>query len=62
MLDKIYQKLCIKTKKVTDRGKTSTTMNEVQPAKNISKNMHSFLEISPVQREVLPSHKVQDHE
>ena len=36
-------------------------MNEVKPAKNVSKNMHSFLEISPVQTEVLPSHKLQEN-
>ena len=34
-------------------------MSKVKPAKNISKNLQSFLEISPVQKEVLPTHKVQ---
>ena len=48
-------------KKVIDRGKTSKTLNEVKPVKNISKNLQSFLEISPVQKEVLLSHKLQDH-
>ena len=46
--------------KVIDRGKRSKTLSEVKPVKNISKNVQSFLEISPVQTEVL-SHKLQDH-
>ena len=48
-------------KKVIDRGKKSKTLSEVKPVENISKNPQSFLEISPVQKEVLPSHKLQDH-
>ena len=36
-------------------------MSEVKPVENISKNLQSFLEISPVQKEVLPSHKLQDY-
>ena len=44
-----------------DRGKRSRTLSEVEPVKNISKNLQSFLEISPMQKEVLPSHKLQDH-
>ena len=36
-------------------------MSEVKPVENISKNLQSFLEISPVQKEVLPSHKLWDH-
>ena len=43
-------------KKVIDRGKRSKTHTEVKSVKNISKNLQSFLEISPVQKEVLPSH------
>ena len=39
-------------KKVIDRGKISKTMSEVRPVKNINKNLQSFLEISPVQKEV----------
>ena len=45
-------------KKVTDRGKRSNTLSEVKSVKNISKNLQSFLEISPMQKEVLPSHKL----
>ena len=47
-------------KKVQERGKRSKTLNEVKPVKNISKNLWSFLEISPVQKEVLASHNLQD--
>ena len=36
-------------------------LSEVKPVKNISKNLQSFLEISLVQKEVLPSQKLQDH-
>ena len=50
-----------KTKKMIDRGKRSQTLSEVKPVKNISKNLQSFLEINSVQKEVLPSHKLQDH-
>ena len=48
-------------KKVIDRGKRSKTLSEVQQVENISKNLQSFLEISPVQKEDLPSHKLRDH-
>ena len=60
-LDETASKPCIKTKNVIDRGKRSKTLNEVKPVAKICKNPHSFLEISPVQKEVLPSHKLQDH-
>ena len=51
----------IKTKNVTNREKRSKTLSEVKPVENISKNLQSFLEISPVQKEVLLSHKLRDH-
>ena len=35
--------------------------SEVKQVENISKNLQSFLEISPMQKEVLPSHKLRDH-
>ena len=41
-------------KKVIDRGKRSKDLSEVKPVKNILKNLQSFLEICPVQKEVLP--------
>ena len=36
-------------------------MSEVKPVKNVNKNLKSFLEISYMQKEVLISHKLQDH-
>ena len=48
-------------KKVIDRGKRSKTLSEVKQVESISKNLHSFLEISPIQKEDLPSHKLRDH-
>ena len=47
-------------KKAIDRGKRSKTLIEVKPVKNISKNLQSFVEIIPKQKDVL-SHKLQDH-
>ena len=44
-----------------DREKRSKTLSEVKPVENISKNLQSFLEIRPVQKEVLLSHKLRDH-
>ena len=44
--------------KVIDRGKRSKTLSKVKPVKNITKNLQSFLEISPEQKEALPSHKL----
>ena len=48
-------------KNAIKRGKRSKTLSEVKPFENINKNPQSFLEISVVQEEVLPSHKLQDH-
>ena len=47
-------------KKVIDRGNRSKTLSEVKPFENRSNNPQ-FLEISPMQKEVLPSRKLQDH-
>ena len=55
------QKPCTKLKKVIDSGKRSKTLSEVKPVENINKNLQSFLEISPMQKEVLLSHKLRDH-
>ena len=55
------QKLCTRLKKVINRGKRSKTLIEVKPVKNINKNLQSFLDISPVQKEAHLSHKLQDH-
>ena len=37
------------------------TLSEVKPVENIRKNLQSFLEMSPLQKEVLLSHKLKDH-
>ena len=36
-------------------------MSEAKLVENISKNPQSFLEVSSVQKEVLPSYKLQGH-
>ena len=46
------------TKKVIERGKRSETRSEVKLVKNISKNLQSFLEIIPMQKEVHLSHQL----
>ena len=48
MLHEIESKPCIKTKEVIERGIRSKTLSEVKPVENKSKNLLSFLEISPV--------------
>ena len=42
-------------KKVINRGKRSKTLSEVKQVENISKNLQSFLDMSPVLKEDLPS-------
>ena len=61
------------TSKTMHKGKEggdpySTQENEVrhwvkysQPIENINKSPQSFLEMNRVQKEVFPSHKLQDH-
>ena len=44
-----------------DRGKGSKILSEVKPFEKVSKNLQSLLEIRPLQKEVLPSHKLRDH-
>ena len=44
-----------------NRGKRSKTLNKVKPVVNKSQNMKIFLEIIPVQKEILPSHTLQEH-
>ena len=48
-------------KKEINRRKRSQTLGEAKRVKNTSKNRQSFLETALVQKEVLPSHKLQDH-
>ena len=47
-------------KKVIDREKRSKALSEIKPVQNIRTNLQRFLEISPVQKELLPSHKLRD--
>ena len=47
--------------KVMDSGKRIKPLSKVKPVENISRNLQSFLGISPVQKEVLLSHKLRDH-
>ena len=44
-----------------NRGTGSKTLSEVKLVENISKNLENFLKISPMEKEVLPSHKLRDH-
>ena len=47
-------------KKVINRRKRRKTLSEVKLVDNISKNLQVFLEISPMQKEVLLLQKLQD--
>ena len=60
MLDEIESKTMHNNKEY-NRGKRSKTLSKVKPVENISKNQPSFLEISCMYKEVLLSHKLQDH-
>ena len=44
-----------------DREKGSKILSEVKPFEKKSKNLQSLLEIRPLQKEPLPSHKLQGH-
>ena len=46
-------KNCAQRQRWSIEGKKSKTLSEVKPVENISKNLQSFLEISPMQKEVL---------
>ena len=61
MLDEIESKPSTKTKKVINRGKKRKTLSKLKPVENLSKNLQNFLEISSMQKEDLPSHKLRDH-
>ena len=61
MLDEIDQKPCTTIKNVIDRGKRSKALSEVKLVENMSKNLQSFLERSPVQKEIFLSNNLQDH-
>ena len=53
MLEEIESKTVHKDEEGIDREKKSKTLSEVKPVENINTNLQSFLEISPVQKEVL---------
>ena len=55
------KKSCTNKKEVIDRGRRSKILSEVKPVENISKNLPSFLETRPVQKEVHPAHKLRDY-
>ena len=61
IFDEIESKTVHKDKECDRRGKRSKTLSEVKPVENISTNLQSFLQINPVQKEVLPLPKLQDH-
>ena len=61
ILGEIESKTVLNDKEGIDTGRRSNTLSEVKQVENISKNLQSFLEISPVQKEALPSHKLRDH-
>ena len=53
MLNEIKSKIVHKDKE-GNRYRKKKTMSEVKPAKNMSKNLQSFLETSSMQKEILP--------
>ena len=55
------KKPSIKMNKAINREKRSNALSEEKPVENISKNLQSFIKISPVQMKILLSHKLQDH-
>ena len=62
MLDETKSKIIHrKIKKVIDRRKRSKILSEVKPVKNICKSPQGLLEVIPVKKGVLLSHKPQDH-
>ena len=58
MLDEIESKT-VHIDKEDDRYRKKKTLSEVKLVKNIIKNLQNFVEINPLQKEVL-SHKLQD--
>ena len=60
ILDEIESKT-VDNGKEGDGGKRSKTLSEVKPVKNMIKDRQSFLEIKPVQKEILLSHNLLDH-
>ena len=61
MLDEIASRTVHKDKESDLLRKRNKTLNEVKLLETISKNLQTLLEISPMQNEVLPSDKLQEH-
>ena len=61
MLDEITSRTVHKDKESDLLRKRNKTLNEVKLLETISKNLQTLLEISPMQNEVLPSDKLQEH-
>ena len=59
MLDEIGSKT-VQNDRESDQPRKKT-LSEIKLVENVSKNLKSFLEITPVQKKVLISHKLQDH-
>ena len=60
-IDEIESITAHKDEEGINRGKTTNRLNEVEPVENVNNNLQSYLEVSPRLKEVLPSHKLQDH-
>ena len=56
MLDEIGSKTVHNDRESDQQRKK--TLSEIKLVENISKNLQSFLEITPVKKKVLPSHKL----
>ena len=61
MLDDIASKTTLKKKMMNNRGKRSKKLKEVNPVENRNKNPKSFLKTSSFEKEVPPSHILQEH-
>ena len=60
MLDETESKT-VHNGKEGDQQRKSKTISVVKLVENMTKNLLSFLEISLIQKEILLSHKLQDH-
>ena len=61
MLDEIESKTVHKVEVSNQQRKKSKTLSVLKLVENTSKNSYNFLEINALQKEVLPSHKLQNH-
>ena len=51
----MFEEIESKTAQLIGREKRSKTLSEIKPVETLSRNLQSFVEISPVQKEVLRS-------